>query len=113
MTKTLGKRSAERELDVGIGFVVTEKDVEARFALLDEVVFECERFVLVGDKDVVDVDGLAHEGARLGVGLGGLKKIGANARTEVLGLADVDDFSVGVLIEIDAGLGGEEANFLV
>jgi len=94
----LGEAIGQGELDVGIGFVVAEKDVEARLSLLDEVVFKCERFVLVGDKDVVDVDGLAHEGARLGVGLGSFKKIRANARTEVLGLADVNDFSVDVLI---------------
>ena len=70
----LGIAVAERELDVGIGLVVAQKDVEARLALLDEVVFKRERFVLVGDGDVVDVDGLAHERAGLGVGLGGFRK---------------------------------------
>ena len=108
-----GEAIGEGEFDVGVGLVVAEQDVEARLALLDEVVFKSEGFVLVGDEDVVDVDGLAHEGAGFGVGLGGFKKVGADAGAEVLGLADVDDLALGVLIEVDAGLGGEEADFLV
>ena len=35
--------------------------------LLDEVVFERERFFVIGNDDVVDVDGLADEGAGFGV----------------------------------------------
>ncbi len=65
----LGVAVGERELDVGVGLVVAQQNVEARLALLDEVVFERERFVLVGDGDVFEVDGLAHERAGLGVGL--------------------------------------------
>jgi hypothetical protein len=59
----------EGELDVGVGLVVAEQDVEARMALLDEVVFEREGFVFIGYKDVVEVNGLAHEGAGFCVGL--------------------------------------------
>ncbi len=66
------------ELDVGIGLVVAKKDIEARFALLDEIVFKRQRFVLVRDGDVIHVDGFAHQGARLRVGLGGLKEVGTD-----------------------------------
>ncbi len=107
-----GKAVGERELDVGVGLVVAEQDVEARLALLDEVVFEREGFVLVGDEDVVEVDGLAHERAGFGVGLRGFKQIGADAGAKVLGLADVDDLALGVFVEVDAGLGGQETDFL-
>ena len=89
---------AEGELYIGIGFVVAQQDVEAGLALLDEVVFQRERFVLVVDEDVVDVDGIAHEGAGFGVGLGGFKEVGADPGAEVFGLADVDDLAVGVFI---------------
>ena len=58
---------AERELHVGISLVVAQQDVEARLLLLDEVVFERERLFVVGDDDVVDVDGLADQRAGLGV----------------------------------------------
>jgi hypothetical protein len=68
--------------------------------------------VLVGNENVVDVDGLAHEGAGLGVSLGGFKKVGADSGAKVFGLADVDDHSVGVLVEVHTGLGGEKADFL-
>jgi hypothetical protein len=67
--------------------------------------------VLVGDGDVVDVDGLAHQGAGLGVGLVGLEEVGADAGAQVLGLADVDDLALGVLVEVAAGEGGDGADF--
>ena len=54
---------AERELHVGVSLVVAQQDVEARLALLDEIVFERERLFVVGDDDVVDVGGFAHQGA--------------------------------------------------
>ena len=107
----LGVAVAERELDVGVGLVVAQQDVEARLALLDEVVFEGEGFALVGDGDVFDVDGLAHERAGLGVRLVGFEEVGADAGAEVLGLADVDDLALGVLVEVAAGAGGQGADF--
>ena len=103
----------ESELDVGIGLVVAQQDVEARLALLDEVVFECEGFVLVGDGDVFEVDGLAHERAGFGVGLRGREEVAAHAGAQVLRLADVDDLALGVLVEVAAGAGGQGADFLV
>ena len=101
----LGPAIAERELHIRIGFVVAQQDVEARLALLDEVVFQRQRLVLVVDQDVVDVDRVAHQRSGLGVGLGGFQQIGANPRAKILRLADVNHFSVGVLIEVHAGPG--------
>ena len=69
--------------------------------------------MLVGDENVLDVDGLAHERAGFGVGLRGLKQIGAHARAQVVGLAHIDDFALGVFVEIHAGLRGQGADFLV
>ncbi len=109
----LGEAVGEGELDVGVGLVVAQKDVEARLALLDEIVFEGEGLVLVGDEDVFEIDGLAHQRAGFGVGLRGLEQIGAHARAQVVGLAHVDDLALGVFVEIHAGLGGQGADFLV
>jgi hypothetical protein len=53
--ETLG----ESELHVGVSLVVAQQDIEARLLLLDEVVLEGERLLVIGDHDVVDVDGLA------------------------------------------------------
>ena len=108
-----GEAVGEGELDVGVGFVVAEQDIEAGLALLDEVVFKGQRLVLVGDQDVVEIDGLAHQRAGFGVGLRGFKQIGPHAGAQVLGLADVDDLALGVFVEVNAGLGGEGADFLV
>ena len=54
---------AQRELHVRVSLVVAQQDIEARLALFDEIVLECERLFVVGDYDVVDVGGFAHEGA--------------------------------------------------
>ena len=108
-----GVAVGQGELDVGVGFVVTQEDVEAGLALLDQVVFQSQRFVLVGNEDVIEVDSLAHQGAGFGVGLRGFKKIGTDAGAEIFGLADVDDLALGVLVEIYAGLGGKLADFSV
>ena len=109
----LGEAVAHGELDIGIALVVLEQDVEARLALLDEVGFEGQRFALVADQDVFEIDGLAHQRAGFGVGLRGFQQVRANARAQVLGLAHVDHRTFGVLVEVNAGLGGQGADFLV
>jgi hypothetical protein len=55
------------QLDIGIRLVVAEQDVETRLVLLDQVVFERQRFFLVIDQDVVDVARLRDQSARLDV----------------------------------------------
>ena len=111
--KDFGKAVGQRQLHVGIGLVVAQQDVEPRMALLDEVVFQSQRLVLVGHQDVVQIDGLAHQRAGLCIGLRGLQQVGAHARAQVLRLADVDDLALGVLVEVDTGLRGKRADFLV
>jgi hypothetical protein len=106
-----GPAFAESELDVGIGFVVTQKDVEAGLLLLDEVVLEGESLFFVVDNDIFDIDGLAEEAAGFGVFVGTPDEIGADAGAKAFGLADVDDLTFGVFVEVDAGSGGEGADF--
>ena len=94
----LGIAVGESELDVGVGFVVAEQDIEAGMALLDEVVFQSEGFVLVGDQDVVEVDGLAHERAGFRVGLRGFEKVRTHTGAKVVCLADVDNLALGIFV---------------
>jgi len=109
----LGIAIGQRELDVGVGLVVAQQDVEARLALLDEVVFQRQRLAFVVDQDVVDIDGLAHQRAGLRIGLRGFEQIGAHSRAQVLRLADIDDLALGVLVQVHAGLRGQCADFLL
>src|SRR4051812_38780440 len=44
--KDFRKSTSERELYIGIGFVITQQDVEARLLLLNEVIFERQRLAL-------------------------------------------------------------------
>ena len=102
----LGVAIPHGELDVRVGFVVTQQDIEARLALLDQVIFERERLMFVGYGDVLDVDGLAHERAGLLiVALVRLQKIRSHPRPQVLGLADIDHLTLGVLVQVATGRG--------
>ena len=53
-----------RQLDVGVGLVVPQQDVEARLPLLDEVVLESQCLLLVIDEDVFDVVGFGDQACR-------------------------------------------------
>ena len=99
------------ELDVRIGLVVAQQDVEARLPLLDEVVLERERFLLVVDQDVVDVAGFGDQRAGLDVGQPVVVEVAADAAAQVLGLADVDDRPVLVFVEVHAGQQGQLRRF--
>jgi hypothetical protein len=79
--------------------------------LLDEIVLERQRFFVVGDDDVVDIDRLAYERAGFRVLPAAFVEVAGDAAAQVLCLAHVDDFAFGVLIEINAGLGGDGADF--
>ena len=79
------------ELDVGVGLVVAQQDVEARLVLLDEVVFERQRFFFVVDQDVVDVARLGDAGVPvLASARRVFGEVAADAVAQALGLADVD-----------------------
>ena len=58
------RESFVRQFDVRIGFVVAQQDIEARLVLLDEIVLERQRFLLVIDQDVVDDRALRRSGSR-------------------------------------------------
>ncbi len=103
---------AERELYVGIRLVVAQQNIKARLFLLDEVIFECERFLIVGDDQVVDIHRFAHQRPGLRVLPAALMEIRTDPRAQVLRLADVDDLALGVLIEIHSGRGRQAADFL-
>jgi hypothetical protein len=91
------------QLDVRIGLVVAQQDVEARLPLLDEVVLERQRFFFVVDQNVIDVGGFGDERAGLGIGQAVVVEVAAHAEAQALGLADVDHPSAGVLVKVHAG----------
>ena len=68
------------ELDVGIGLVVAQQDVEARLVLLDEVVLERQRFFFVVDQDVVDIARFGDQRAGLDVGQLVVGEVAADAQ---------------------------------
>ena len=91
------------ELDVRVSFVVAQKNIEARLPLLDEVVLERQRLLLVVDDDDLDVLRDLDQGAGFGVGEAVLVEIAADAASQVLRLADVKNLPGPIFVEVDAG----------
>ena len=88
-------------LDADVRLVVLEPDVVARLVLLDEVVLEDQRFLVVAGDQGLEVGDALHEEAHLAA-LVAAAEVGAHAGAQALRLADVDDLAVLVLQQIDA-----------
>src|SRR5215467_11281759 len=107
------KAFSQCELDVRIRLVVAQEDVESRLFLLDQIVFKGQRLLVIGDDDVLKIHSLTQQGSGLGIGLAyPLLEIRAHPGAEVLGLTHIDDAALGILVEVDPGLGRQTANFL-
>ena len=109
----LGETLSQGEFDVRICLIVAQQNIEARLLLLDEVVLKSQRFPLVFDDDVLNVDRFAHQRAGLGILRRRLQQIGAHSRPQALCLADVDHLPLGVLVHVHARADGQCANFLL
>src|SRR5262249_15672306 len=107
-----GKALAQGEFYIGGGLIIAQQNVEARLLLLDEVVFQSQDLAGIGDDDVIGVGRLTHQSAGFGVLPAALVEIGADPAAQVVGLADVDDLTLSVLVEVNAGRGREGADFL-
>ena len=90
------------QLDVGVGFVVAQQHVEARLVLLDQVVFERQRFLFVIHQNVVDIARFRDQAARFGISQLVFGKVAAHPMPQHLGFADVDDPAAAVLVQIHA-----------
>jgi len=92
-----------RELDVRIGLIVAQQNVIARLPLLDEIVLERERFLLIIDLDKGDLARFRDQRPGLRIGEAFVGEITADAVPQILGFAYVYDRAVGVFIKIDPG----------
>ena len=104
-----GELLAERDHEVGVGLVVLVHDVEARVELLDPGVLQGEGLHLGGHDGPLDGAGGGDHLLSAGVEGGEILEVVAQARAEVLGLADVDDAALGVEEAVDAGRRGDLA----
>jgi len=102
---------AQRELYIRIRFVVAQQNVVARLLLLDEVVFERQRFFFIGDDDPFHIDGLADQRPSLGIGGTTFVEVLADAVAQALGFTHVDDHTLGIAVEVDARGGGNRPDF--
>src|SRR6267378_6334135 len=90
------------ELDIRIRLVIAKYDVEFRAILLDEVVFERQRFALVAYDNGFEVGDLARQRTGFGVHPTRFEKVGTHAAAQVARFADVKDVVTGIFEEIDA-----------
>ena len=95
-----------RDGNVGIGLVVFEQNIVARFVLLDKGVFEQERIFLRIHHGVGDVADLRNEHGRFSTLLL-LIKIRRDTALQVFGLPDVDNRPLVVIILVAARLFGQ------
>ena len=99
-----GEHVAFRERDERVGLVVLEVGVEERSVLVDQVLLKDERLVLVADDDVLERVNLVDEQRNLRAVVLEVHVL-AHAGAQLLRLAHVDDLTVLVLPEVDAGQG--------
>ena len=100
-----GEHVALRERDERVGLVVLEVGVEEGGVLVDEVLLEHERLVLVLHHEVVEGVDLVDQQRDLRT-LVLVVHVLAHAGAQLLGLADVDDLAGLVLPEVHARLRG-------
>ena len=101
------------DLGAQVGFVVLETDVVAGLVLLDQVVLEDQRFFLAAGDDGVEVTHPLHQEAHLEAAVAALAEVGAHARPQRLGLADVEHFAGAIAQQVDAGFGRSGAELLI
>jgi hypothetical protein len=104
-----GKVLVDGDLDVWIGLVVLEGDVEAGAVLLDQVVLEDQRLGLGAHHDGVHVGHPPHQLLRLEPVLRPTGEVAAHPRAQRLGLAHVHDHPLRVPEQVHAGAGGKGA----
>ena len=96
-----------RDLHVPVALVVLQKDVVLRHVLLDEAALEDERLELAAAEDVVEVPDVFHHAADLRRVVVLRAEVLADPVLQDLRLADVDDFALPVLHDVDAGDQGQ------
>lgn len=94
---------AHIEANIGVCFVVFKTDVVLGLVLLDERVFEKQRFDLGPCSHEFHIDDVGDEMLGFSASLIQVLEITADAVFEALGLAHVDDQPVGIFHEVDAG----------
>ena len=101
------------KFDVRVGLVVPQHDVELGTILLDEIVFESERFAFVADENGFEVGDFAGERTGFRVHPARFEKIGAHAAAQRRGFADIEHIAASVLEQVDAGAFGKQTRLFL
>src|SRR4030095_2353478 len=100
------------DLDAQITLIVFEPDIVAWLILLDQIVFENQRFFVVAGDQCFNIFDAPHQKLDLR-SLVWTIEIAAPAAAQVLGLADVDDLAAPVPHEVDPGPGRQISQFIL
>ena len=98
-----GKILGQVHLQVGIGLIVLETDVEVGPVALDERVLKDERLGLGVRDDILEVGQFADHASGLAIQASRGSEVGTQAIPQDRGLADVYHPASGVLHQVDAG----------
>ncbi len=94
-----GKALAPGQLDIRVGLIVPQQDVEARLLLLDQIILKRQRFFVVINDDIFNIHRFAQQASRFGVCLAyAFLEIRPHAGAQVLGFTYVNDLAFGIFI---------------
>jgi tetratricopeptide (TPR) repeat protein len=101
-----------REPDVRIRLVIAQQNIEARFVLLDEIVFKRQRLFVVIDLDEVKITRFSDQAPCFGFCQPVFVEVAPYAAPKILRLANVQNGAFAIFIKVNAGLGGKLRYFL-
>ncbi len=94
-----------------IRLVILEQHIETRLVLLDQVRLEDKSFDLVIDDDELEIGDGLYQATRLRVLISAGLKILPNTIAQILCLADIQDLSNGIFMQVDPGCNGHGLEF--
>src|SRR6266568_3115905 len=107
------RKAFRRELHVRVSFVIAQQNVIALFLLLYQIVLKRQGLALVGHHDVLNIYGFAQQAPGLRVFTRSFDKVGPHPRAQVLCLSNVDDLTLGVLVEVHPWIGRNRFDLLI
>jgi hypothetical protein len=96
-----------------VRLIVFKQDIETRLVFLDQIGLENESFDLVIDDDELEIRDGFDQSPGLGVLVSARLKILPHAIAEVLGLADIQDLPISILVQVDARSDGKGFEFVL
>jgi hypothetical protein len=88
----------ERQLDVRICFVVSEQDIKLWLMLLNEIVFQRQRFHLIVDHDELKARDFSTQVVKLEIDVSRILEVASYSAAQRLRLSHINNFAFRILV---------------